>query len=291
MVICDLLRISLTGPMEIRGLMRQGVTEDEDLCIGISFLLYMFEFASICHLLLIVLDRYICTCKPTLALKLYLKPTTIYQAIVVSYLYGQFWAVLPLLGLGKYGFQIEQLQCGLKPLHDAQSKIYIALLLLIGYLVPIGATIICFSKVWKETYSAVKPSASVNQREPKHKKDLRQYFSRDRKQMHLILALILTFIFTWFVYDLTMFEEIYIAQEANAYAEIVTTFIGQSSALITPLVILTFNSDLHKTFLRFCGKVKPHSNNSFNTRPPSSAVMEERPASNVEVSITLYQNA
>ncbi|XP_066930007.1 melanopsin-A-like [Clytia hemisphaerica] len=203
MAICDLLRISLTGPMEIRGLLQQGVTDDEDLCIGISFLLYMFEFASISHLLLLVLDRYICTCKPTLALKLYLKPTTIYQAIGISYLYRQFWAVLPLLGLGKYGFQIERLQCGLKPLHDSQSKIYIALLLLIGYLVPIGASIVCFDKVWKETYSVVEPSVSVNQREPKHKTDLRKYFSNDRKQLQLILALILTFIFTWFVYDLT----------------------------------------------------------------------------------------
>ncbi|XP_066913485.1 melanopsin-A-like [Clytia hemisphaerica] len=270
MVICDLLRISLTGPMEIRGLMQQQVT-DESFCIGFSFIMSLFEFTSISHLLLVVMDRYICVCKPTLALKLYLQPTTIYKAILLSYLYGLFWSVLPLFGLGEFGFQIGELQCGLKPKHDIASKVYILLVLLIAYIVPVGITIWCFFHVWKRTKTNNNGVVTVSD-ESQDQKDLRKYFSSDRKQFQLILALILTFIFTWFVYDLTMFEEIYIAQEANAYAEIVTTFIGQSSALITPLAILAFYTDLQKTFMKFLGKKRAENTSVTKSRASTRVV-------------------
>ena len=267
MSICDLLRICLTAPMEIRGLLQHSLVGEESACRPIAFFMYMFEFTSISHLFLIVGDRYICTCKPTLALELYLNHSTIYKAMAYSYSIGVFWAVLPLIGIGQYGFQIHNIQCGLKPLHDAKSKVYITFLLIFLYLIPFSVALFCYYKVWKKTKSQAADIVTVDNNN-EDGKELYEYFVKDHKQLKLILALLLTFVFTWFLYDVTMFEEIYVDGEANAYLEIVSTFIGQSSAVIVPLVMLCLYTDLRKSLARMVidGKKNSARETRFSTR-------------------------
>jgi len=252
MAICDLLRICLTAPMEIRGLLQHSLEGEENACKPIAFFMYMFEFTSISHLFMIVIDRYICTCKPTLALKLYLDRSTIFKAIAYSYIFGIIWALLPLIGVGQYGFQIHNIQCGLKPLHDVQSKVYITLVLLFIYVIPFSIALFCFYKVWKKTKSQSADIVTLdnNNHSNSERKELYDYFIKDQKQLKLILALLLTFVFTWFLYDLTLFEEIYVDKPADPYLEIISTFIGQSSAVAVPLVILCLYSDLRQTLAR-----------------------------------------
>ena len=301
LTICDLFRVVFTTPFEVRGLFNHSLTGEEFVCKPISFFFYMLEFTSISHILLVVIDRYICMCRPTQALTLYLKPERIYQAISLSYLNGCFWALLPLVGLGTYGFQIHEIQCGLKPLHDVQSKVYICLVLVLANGVPITISCVCLLQIKRKVdaqignrnnnnkYKNNKISIATtnnnnnnnngnsnennnnkrNRKESKGRKDLLMYFAKDQKQVQMILALILTFVMTWFVYDVILFEEIFFADEPNPYLEVVSNFVAHSSALFTPLIIFYYNPDLQHTFYRMVGyrrrEVESKSNRSSKT--------------------------
>ena len=291
LTICDILRVVFTTPFEVRGLLNHSLSGEEFICKPISFFFYMLEFTSISHILLVVVDRYICLCRPTQALNLYLKPKRIYQAILLSYLNGCFWAFLPLVGVGSYGFQIHEIQCGLKPLHDIQSKVYICLVLILANGVPITISCVCVFLIKKKVNTKIgvnnnnkiknnkisttstnsdnnnssgnsnennrnnnnNKNNNRNRKESKGRKDLLTYFAKDKKQVQMILALVLTFIMTWFVYDIILFEEIFFADEPNTYLEVISNFIAHSSALITPIIIFYYNPDLQQTFYRMVG--------------------------------------
>ena len=294
LTICDILRVVFTTPFEVRGLLNHSLSGEEFICKPISFFFYMLEFTSISHILLVVVDRYICLCRPTQALNLYLKPKRIYQAILLSYLNGCFWAFLPLVGVGSYGFQIHEIQCGLKPLHDIQSKVYICLVLILANGVPITISCVCVFLIKKKVNTKIgkvgvnnnnkiknnkisttstnsdnnnssgnsnennrnnnnNKNNNRNRKESKGRKDLLTYFAKDKKQVQMILALVLTFIMTWFVYDIILFEEIFFADEPNTYLEVISNFIAHSSALITPIIIFYYNPDLQQTIYRMVG--------------------------------------
>ena len=265
LTVCDILRVSFTTPFEVRGLLNRSLSGEENVCKPISFFMYMLEFTSIAHVTVMVLDRYICMCRPTQALNIYLKPKRIGQAILLSYLNGCFWAFLPLIGLGSYGFQIHEIQCGLKPLHDIKSKAYISLVLFLANGLPITISFACLLQIKKKLNANIDSvgisnnnnnnniSNSNSSLERKDRKDLLIYFAKDRKQVQMILALIVSFIMTWFVYHTILFKEMFFADQPNVYLGVVSNFIAHSSALVTPIIILYFNPDLQRTLVRIAG--------------------------------------
>lgn len=267
--VCDILRVSLSTPLEVRGLLKHSSveTDEEHLCKPISFFIYMLEFTSIAHILIIVIDRYVCVCQPTIALKIYLKRNRIYQAILLTYVNGFFWAVLPLLGLGSYGFQIDEIQCGLKALHDTNTKVYISLVLVLANGLPIMSSFACLFRIKKKfnqtsaNIRVSKKSTTIETDENMNgetsnnrgQKELLRYFSQDQRQFQMVLTLILVFIVTWFLYDVILFEEIFFADKPNVYLEILSNFVAHSSALVNPIIILYFCSDLRITLLKIKG--------------------------------------
>lgn len=250
---CDLVRIVITGPLEIRGLLNHRFDEEGNICKVLSFSMYFCEYSSVAHLTLIVLDRYICTTKPYLALKLYLDPNTAIKQLVFAYSFGLFWAILPLVGVGRYGFQIPYVQCGLEPLHNTATKTYITLILICVITLSLLIAFICIHKIWKKLKSLDNNMTEVQTNQAQ---EMMNYIKEDKKQLQMVLSLTIMFACTWLVYDVGLFEEIYTTNERNEYLEVTTTCIGQSSAMIAPLLCLCFYKNIRVTLRRSFTKVK-----------------------------------
>lgn len=241
MSFCDLTRIILTGPLEIRGLLSHRFNENGHTCKVFSFFMYFCEYTSIAHLLLIILDRYMCTCKPNIALQMYLDANTFYKEVAAAYSFGLFWAMLPVFGLGTYGFQIRHVQCGLVPLHDVRTKIYITFILVCVNIFSLVIAVACIYKIWKKL-KLVEQKTTI--RRISQEQEMSNYIAQDKNQLKMVLGLTIMFACTWFVYDVALFQEIYSSNARNEYLEVTTTCIGQSSAMIAPILCLCFYKEV-----------------------------------------------
>lgn len=275
MSFCDLTRIVITGPLEIRGLLNHRFGENGEVCKVISFFMYFCEYSSIAHLTLLVIDRYICTCQPHVALKIYMNHSIIYIEIVGAYCFGLFWALLPIMGLGRYGFQIPLVQCGLEPLHDVKTKAYITLILVCVNILSLVVAFTCIYKIWKKIKQTDQEITEFNG--SAQAKEMLTYIQQDKQQLNMVLGLTFMFVCTWLVYDVGLFEEIYTTNARNEYLEVSTTCIGQSSAVIAPILCMLFYNEIRVTLKRFFTKsrIRNGQRSAETTTPPKTSNAED----------------
>lgn len=243
---CDLIRMLISGSLIANGLLKHRFESSYEICVLEACSIRFFEFSSICHIIVLALDRYLCSMKQKYALELYLRKSYVPLSLCSIYLYAFAWALLPVLGLGKYGLQGGNVKCGLISSEDGYSKIYMGLVLLLMYLFPTAFATFVAAKIIKRVKSNKISCTSKTSRVTAISGEF-AFVTEDKEQSFLVLATTITFVITWLPYDLSLTGEIFSESTANEYVEVTTTVIGQFSALIMPLVYLIFYKDLRRT--------------------------------------------
>ena len=276
--LADLVRILFSGSEEFKGLSNHGkVFKDHNSeCQAVALVAEVFEIVSICHMLLLVLDRYLCACQPRVALKMYGRRRYVFASIFNVYFYAIFWSVLPFFGLGQYGLQANMVQCGLRTTNvQATDKIYITLLLIAIFVIPLVFIILFAYKI-----STKIKEKSILQKNFPNQNEILCYIKQDADQIKLIVAVTVVFLLTWLPYDIILAKEIYTEEvsESSIYAELVTGFLGHSSALLMPLTYILFYKDLQDTILvikrKFCKKRRINGNSKVTSASRKETEME-----------------
>ncbi|XP_057316762.1 parapinopsin-like [Hydractinia symbiolongicarpus] len=244
---CDLTRILLVGSLEVRGLADQELSHGRVACILEAFFMRFFEFSSICHIFALAIDRYLCSIKQNYALVLYTKTLYIPLSLLLIYGYAFLWSVLPVFGLGRYDKQSGNIQCGLVPYKNSLGKIYMTLVLTFVFVLPISIICITALKIMKHIRTNFNSRVSCASRASTKSISQVDYITEDIVQVRLVIATTITFVLTWLPYDLTLAHEIYTGESANEYVEVTMTVIGQTSALIMPLIYIVLYKDLRRT--------------------------------------------
>lgn len=256
--LADLVRILFSGSEEFKGLSNHGKVfkDNNSECQAVALVAEVFEIVSICHTLLLVLDRYLCACEPRMALKMYGQRRYVFASIFNVYFYAIFWSVLPLFGLGQYGLQANKVQCGLRTTKvQATDKVYITLLLIVIFVIPLVFILFFVYKI----STKIKEKSALQKNFP-NQNELLSYIKQDTDHIKLVAAVTVVFLLTWLPYDITLAKEIYTEKvsEASIYAELVTGFLAHSSALLMALMYILFYKDLQDTILvikrKFCEK-------------------------------------
>ena len=241
MSISDSIRILFSGTLEITGLLRHQIYYNHTACKATAFITEFLEFVAMGHLLLLVIDRYLCICKSDVALKLYASSLYCCVYIISIYFYACTWAVLPFLGLGEYGTQSGGVQCGLLTLSNEKSKINICLILVFVFIIPVIVMLFCVNKILRKIQR-------MNKVTTKRVSTVRAptLAIQDKHQARFIIAIYLIFTISWLPYYITLAEEIF-QGNSNEYAEVTTICMGHSTAFTLPMLHIFFYTELRKT--------------------------------------------
>ena len=112
-------------------------------CVFEAFIVYGFGMTSLHLLTSISIDRYIVVVKP-------LKAQMITQrsaicSIIVCYVGGFFWAVLPFVGWSSYGLEAPGVSCGLSYEDQSFSRMtYTVTIFIFAFMLPLGIMIYCY---------------------------------------------------------------------------------------------------------------------------------------------------
>jgi len=122
-------------------------------CQFYAFNGFLFGTANLTSLLMIALDRYLVTCRRDLGANL--SWNRYIQMIIFIWTWSFFWAVCPLLGWARYGYEPSVTTCTLDWQHnDSSYKSYIMMASIMVYMVPCMIMASCYYQASKYLHNA-----------------------------------------------------------------------------------------------------------------------------------------
>ena len=197
LAVSDLLQTVLSYPLTI-GASRQGKwIYGSDACIFSAFSMTFLGLVSISHLLCLAVERYFSIVKPFFGQIMSQRRRYAVFLSISSWMYALFWAILPIFGISSYTLEGE-IVCSVnwkgKSLTD---KVYISLLFVFCFLLPVMIMATLFSLVVIELRRMLQNSQRVTGQDSQMVRDT---YKVAKINSLLVLAMITTFLVAWTPY-------------------------------------------------------------------------------------------
>lgn len=234
-------------------------------CQAYAFMGFLFGSAHIGTLTLLALDRYLATCR----IGFRSKPTfkRYFQLLLLVWLYGLFWAVMPLLGWARYGLEPSFQSCTIDWRHnDSSYKSFTLVYFVLGFLVPACIVLVCYR------------TSAIHIRAPKPKTVRRDvtddYWASEEMVTVMVALIVVTFFFAWTPYAVLCLWAVFADTESVPHLlAMVPPLFAKTASTINPFIYFLSNPCIRADVLQLLGcraRSSPHMAIS------SDAVEEER---------------
>lgn len=239
--ICDTFRSAVSAPMEVHNVLSGTIYRTDVWCNISKCVVTTFQFNAITHLAFLIVDRYVCACKPAIALKVYSSTAACYLCITFCWIYSLCFALLPMTGIAR--FTAEGGRCSLSVTTDTmQLKVYIVIIWIFILLLPSAVIFVCSILTLDRFRKDRQRCTSVFQQEK-----ITVYSRQEKKYTRLILAMAFIFILTWFPYGVVIAHAVFTSESPNSHVWLAVKVISQSSGASTPLIFMIISKEFRKT--------------------------------------------
>ena len=213
------------------------------LYIG-GFFTTFLAFTSIAHITVLALDIYFIICKPFIAEILHLRRRNAFWICFVSWMFGLFWAVLPVTGLSEYddnrfGSSIDW------RLQTDSNKVYISFLFVSCYAAPIAIMAAMYfltkRELCKMMTNARKHAASKSVME-------KSVINSRRSVRKIVTIMVLSFFIAWTPYAIISIYEFFAPSSSDIRNEVEITILlcAKSSSMFNPIIYMVCYKDFRK---------------------------------------------
>ena len=262
--ICDILQAILGYVPELLASLRiTKVTTSEGgswICIGSALMTFLFTIVIIMHFVLLSILRTVALKYPVFYAATFVEKRLTFTLLLLCYMYGTVWPVLPVLKWSKYAVDIDGKRCSLDwRLERKDSFSYIICVILVTFVLPLVVTFILLMCTKNATLtnqsSAIRRNSSIEYQQ-KIKKLEKKYFN-------LYAATTVLYAGVWTPYAVVSFLSVlkyYIPSLLSTAAALLVKL----SAIINPIVNIWLNRRFRHYFLNIkpiqLMKKKMHSN-------------------------------
>ena len=197
LAISDFLQAVLGYPLEIAARSMGSWIYGFGACIFTGFSVTFLGLVSISHLVVLATDRYITISKPFLAEKLHNRAIYAILTSILCWFYAFFWAVLPVFGISSYSFEGKG-RCSINWKGKfVQDVVYIALLFIFCFLLPVIFMTAFFILIAKELRRMRRSAEELAGQQSNIAKDT---YTAEKRNNILVLAIVLAFLAAWTPY-------------------------------------------------------------------------------------------
>ncbi|XP_066925346.1 rhodopsin-like [Clytia hemisphaerica] len=223
-------------------------TDDIMFCKISAFAVTSSSLSSIMHMVLLMIERAY-TIKYPYRAHIVLKRKSIMACFVsIAWIYGTVLGVCPLLGWGNYTHEgVSMKRCSIDINMNTWSvTTYNYSLLLLGYLIPIAASVACYVVIKKE-YGKLSEKAVRYQGKSslmtQHTMDIQRSFTL------MFLVMLLAFLISWTPYALCIIYRL-CHGTVSPFVLDISAYFGKSSIIFNPIIYTLIYKNFNKALRR-----------------------------------------
>ena len=255
LALSDLLQAVLGYPVEITATLQGKWMYGSDTCVFSGFSLTFLGLVSISHLVCLAAERYVSIVKPFFGEIIYRRRRYAVCVSVASWIYAFFWAILPIMGISSYTFESETV-CSINWKGKSRAnKVYISLLFVFCYLLPVTIMATMFSLVVIELRQMLQNSQRMTGQDSQMVRDT---YKVAKINSLLVLTMITAFLVAWTPYAAVSLRSVvsphsYMRREFEMTIAIFAKSSTVFNAVIYTLVYKKFRQALWKVLRKTFG--------------------------------------
>ncbi|XP_067937044.1 visual pigment-like receptor peropsin [Watersipora subatra] len=217
-------------------------------CVFYGVMMFGTGCTDIAHLTVIAIDRMLAIASPIKYRAWAQKPILTVIALAFSWLYGFFWAILPLTGMSAYGYEGE-ISCSIDWLRqDFGSRLYMMLIFIFSYFVPNLVMLFAYGFIFITVKAVGKKFAGEDSAASKKKRDIEVKLAINFSLVYVV------YMMAWSPYAIVSFIGVFgngnaIPMAARGLPAILAKF----SFVVNPLLYVLSNKEHRKKLRGFFG--------------------------------------
>ncbi|XP_064609176.1 rhodopsin, G0-coupled-like [Liolophura sinensis] len=212
----------------------------DELCTMAAFFCFLLSLVSLSSLVVVSIIRYIVICKP--GLKPRLTSRMINYTVLLTWLYGVAWAVIPLFGPAAYTYEMFGTSCSINWTRGLlQDTIFIICIDVFCFLIPLAIIATCYVQIILRYRMISAPSTTGYDNSDGFTK---MKARRDMRVTWLVLVQVGSFITVWTPY--VVVSGLSLVYSLPVWVTVLPTMFAKLSCAVNPITY----SLLNRTFRR-----------------------------------------